>query len=128
MYFALHTNETIMKKLLIISALAGCFYFVESKAQTVNGLRLTELKSPYIEIYESKRYLSKKINIVLDYGQKIEDLRDNHIKDDDGKDLEFNSGLDCVNKLKNYGYELFQVYLKPSDTTNSTKYYILKKR
>lgn len=117
-----------MKKLLIISALAGCLCFAESKAQTVNGIRLTELKSPYIEIFESKRYLSKKIHIVLDYGQKIEELRDNHIKDDDGKDLEFNSGLDCVNKLKNYGYELFQVYLKPSDTLNSSKYYILKKR
>ncbi|RZJ78758.1 MAG: hypothetical protein EOO47_12840 [Flavobacterium sp.] len=117
-----------MKKFFIYSALAGSFYFSESRAQTVNGVRLTELKSTYIEVFEERKLLNTKTFVKLDYGQKFEDLRNSYIKGDDGKDIEFNSGLDCVNKMRNYGYELFQVYLKPSDTTYSKKYYILKKR
>lgn len=117
-----------MKKLIVLSAIAVCIALFEVKAQTVNGIRLTELKSTYIEVYEERKLLNTKTFVKLDYGQKFEDLRNSYIKGDDGKDIEFNSGLDCVNKMRNYGYELFQVYLKPSDTTYSKKYYILKKR
>lgn len=117
-----------MKKLIVFSAFAACFAFSEVKAQTVNGVRLTDLKSTYIEVFEERKLLNTKTFMKLDYGQKFEDLRNSYIKGDDGKDIEFNSGLDCVNKMRNYGYELFQVYLKPSDTTDSKKYYILKRR
>lgn len=113
---------------MIFSAIVGCFAFSEVKAKTVNGVRLTDLKSTYIEVSEYRPYLSKKTFIKLDYGQKSEELKNSYIKGDDGKEIEFNSGLDCVNKMQTYGYQLFQVYLKPSDTISSVKYYILKKR
>lgn len=112
----------------MLSAVAGFLCVATGKAQTVNGTRLTELKSTYVEIFEARKYLSTKTFIKLDYGQKPDELKNSYIKDDNGKEIEFNSDLDCVNKMRNYGYDLFQVYLKPSDTTNSTKYYLLKKR
>lgn len=118
-----------MKKLIVFSVIAVCLAFAQAKAQTVNGVRLSELRSTYIEISEFKRYLSDKIFIHLEYGQKIEDARTNAvIKDDDGKDLEFNSLIDCVNKLKNYGYELFEAYTLKYDERNAVKYYILKRK
>ena len=112
-----------MKKLIVFSAIAVCLAFAEAKAQTVNGVRLSEIRADYIEVSEFKRPLIDKIFIYLEYGQKIDDARKNAvIKDDDGKDLEFNSLIDCVNRLKSYGYELFEVY------TNGVKYYVLKRK
>lgn len=118
-----------MKRLIIFSAIAACLAFSEVKAQTVNGVRLSEIRSEYIEVSEFKRYLSDKIFIKLEYGQKILDFRANAlIKDDDGKDLEFNSLIDCVNKLKSYGYELFEAYTQKFEESNAIKIYILKKK
>lgn len=118
-----------MKKLILFSAIAACLAFSEVKAQTVNGVRLSEIRAEYIEISEFRRYLGEKIFISLDYGQKVEFPRtDAVIKDDDGKDLEFNSLIDCLNKLRSYGYELFQAYILKYDEGNPVKYYILKKK
>ena len=114
---------------MITLALAGCFYFAESKAQTVNGVRLTEIKSTYIEISVFRRLSTGKVWIYLDYGQQIVNRRVNTlVKDDDGKELEFNSLIDCLNKLKNYGYELFQVYDRTDEGSTIAKYYILKRK
>ncbi|TKC12460.1 hypothetical protein FA048_02250 [Pedobacter polaris] len=118
-----------MKKLIVFSAIAVCLTLSKVKAQTVNGVRLSEIRSEYIEVSEFRRYLSDKIFIKLEYGQKVEDFRkDAVIKDDDGKDLEFNSLIDCVNKLKSYGYELFQAYTQKFEENNAIKIYILKKK
>lgn len=118
-----------MKKLLIFSAIAGCLSFYEAKAQTVNGLRLSDLKSPYIEIKEFRPLLNDKVFISLEYGQKITDERTNAlIKDDNGKNLEFNSIVDCLNKLRGYGYELFHAYSRSKEATNADKIYVLKKQ
>jgi len=118
-----------MKKLIVFSAIAVCLAFSTVKAQTVNGVRLSEIRSEYIEVSEFRRYLSDKIFIHLEYGQKIEDARTNAvIKDDDGKDLEFNSLIDCINKLKSYGYELFEAYTLKYDERNAVKYYVLKRK
>lgn len=118
-----------MKKLIVFTAIAVCFAFAEGKAQTVNGVRLSDIRSEYIEISEFKRYLSDKICIHLEYGQKVVDARQNAvIKDDDGKDLEFNSLIDGLNKLKSYGYELFEAYTLKYEERNAIKFYVLKKK
>ncbi len=124
-----HKKPKRMKKLIVLSAIAACLAFSEVKAQTVNGVRLSEIRAEYIEISEFRRYLGEKTFIYLEYGQKIEFARANAvIKDDDGKDLEFNSLIDCVNKLRNYGYELFETYVLKYNEGNPVKYYILKKK
>jgi hypothetical protein len=117
-----------MKKLILSVALAiGCFAY-EAKSQTVNGIRLTEIKADYIEIRVVKKSFSEKVFISLEYGQKVFDLNANtYIKDDNRKDLEFNSLIDAVNKLKSYGYELFQVYTIQDDSTNNRRY-VLKRQ
>lgn len=118
-----------MKKLILSVALAiGCFAY-EAKSQTVNGIRLTEIKADYIEIRAVKKSFSEKVFISLEYGQKVFDLSVNtYIKDDNRKDLEFNSVVDAVNKLKSYGYELFQVYTTEDEGKTNSRYYVLKRQ
>ncbi|RYD69757.1 MAG: hypothetical protein EOP53_26615 [Sphingobacteriales bacterium] len=69
------------------------------------------------------KYISR-----LDYGQVIKRGKDSNIRDDDGKDLLFNSPIDCINKLKNYGYELFQTYSKQNGKDDSIAVYVLKRK
>jgi hypothetical protein len=118
-----------MKKLFVFSAIAVCLAFSKVKAQTVNGVRLSEIRATYIEVSEFRRPASDRILIKLEFGQKVVNQRaDAVIKDDNGKELEFNSVIDCINKLKNYGYELAEVYVTQSDGSTNGKYYILKRK
>jgi len=118
-----------MKKLLIFSAIAGCLAFSDAKAQVVNGVRLSELKSTYIEIDEFRPPNRGKVFVRLEYGQEVRNERDNTlIKDENGKNLEFNSLVDCLNKMRSYGYELFQAYNRSKDKGTGEKVYVLKKQ
>ncbi len=110
-----------------MATVVACFAFSKSQAQQVNGIRLTEINTPYIEIYEDVIWFSDKVGIRLNYGQLMESRENSLIKDDNGKKLEFNSLLDCVNKMKSYGYELFQAREIQSGKDNSYTKYTLKK-
>lgn len=115
-----------MKKLIISAAVAACFALPNAKAQTVNGVRLSEIESSYIEISPIRFTFNKNVFIRLEYGQKVDNNQDVLIKDDNGKDMAFNSALDALNKLKNYGYELFNVYTDQVDEDTSRPVYVMK--
>ena len=117
-----------MKKMLISAALAACFGLHYAKAQTVNGVRLSEIKTDYIQVKGIKRTFSDKIFISLEYGQMVNSIEDSYIKDDDGKKMEFDSALDFVNKTKHYGYELFQVFSELTNNDSSRAVYVLKRK
>ncbi|MFC1222290.1 hypothetical protein ACFE6N_00700 [Pedobacter sp. BG31] len=51
-----------------------------------------------------------------------------NVRDDDGNDLLFNSRVDCLNKLRNYGYELFSTYTDVIDNDNNRPVYVLKRK
>lgn len=117
-----------MKKSIILAALVACFAWSNVKAQKVKGVKLSDIRSEYIEITAITRTFSEKLWISLEYGQKVESLNeDTYIRDDNNKELEFNSALDAVNKMKSYGYELFQVYVESYESRNQ-KYYVLKRK
>jgi hypothetical protein len=117
-----------MKKLILAAALVACFGLSRAQAQNVNGVRLTDMHVDYIQIRAEKRPFSDKQWIVLEYGQKKEDYSELYIKDDNGKKLEFNSALDCLNKMKGYGYELFSVYTEQVDQNSNRPVYVLKRK
>lgn len=120
--------EIDMKKLIAIVAIATCCFGM-AKAQTVNGVKLNELNAAYIELREVKPFLSKKVWIRLEFGQKVLDNHKNaYIKDDNDQPLAYNSALDCVNKMMEYGYELFQGYYFKTDEDHHQKIYILKRK
>jgi len=117
-----------MKKLLILAALVASFALDDVKAQTVNGVRLTDINVNYIEVEEIKRAFSQKVFVSVEYGQIADDLNNTCIKDDLGKKMEFDSALEFVNKAKSYGYELFQVFSARKWKSDSNTVYVLKRK
>jgi hypothetical protein len=85
-----------------------CFLITTSAfSQTVNGIPLKELNAhaEYIRVSEKQIYLSKKINIDIDYGQsyRIKNIR---VLDGNGNPMEFNSMIEVLNFMSSLGYEL----------------------
>jgi hypothetical protein len=117
-----------MKAQLILKlAIIGCLAFTSVKAQTVDGVKLSDLKETYLEISEYRRMLGEKTFIALDFGQKkdMNNFREVVVRDEKGNYLEYSSVIDFVNKMQPHGYELFQVYTLGE---NPWPRYILKKR
>lgn len=126
--FSVHTKETIMKKVILLAAVAACLAFSQSKAQTVGGVRLSEIQSEYIDISELRSTFGGKVFILLEYGQKIDSSDDVVIRDDNEKRLEYKSALDFISKMRGYGYDLFQVYVAGTNKEVNDRHYILKRK
>ncbi|MEH3113349.1 hypothetical protein [Pedobacter terrae] len=117
-----------MKKLTLAAAVVACLGLFNAKAQNVNGMKLTDIHVDYIQIRAIKSFLADKQWIALEYGQKVGDFSELYIRDDNDKKLEFNSAIDGVNKMKNYGYELFSVYTEQIDKDTNRPVYVLKRK
>jgi len=110
-----------MKQLLISVAIVAAFSG-SLRAQMVNKIPLSGLRADYIEIRaEYSGY--RETAIELEYGQSNKKYNDTYVRDETGKKMEFNSALDFVNKMKNYGYELLQVYID-----GTKKNYVMKRK
>jgi hypothetical protein len=99
-------NQLKMKKSTLF--ITFCFLITTSAfSQTVNGIPLKELNvhAEYIRVSEKQIYLSKKINIDIDYGQsyRIKNIR---VLDGNGNPMEFNSMIEVLNFMSSLGYEL----------------------
>ncbi len=118
-----------MKRLILVLAIAGCFIFSKVKAQTVNDVKLSDIKEEYLEVSEYRKFLGEKIFISLDYGQEKtkQNFRELVVKDDKGDYLQYNSVIDFINQMKTHGYELFQAYSIPT-VQNAIPKYILKRK
>lgn len=77
------------------------------------------------------RLFDPRITLVVDFGQPDKELfSNNNLKDEQGKDMLFNSVIDGINYLATFGWEVQQVYVKPHGSdgdTSSTTYYLLRK-
>ena len=115
-----------MKKLRLQKlTLLICISFLVAShgfSQTVNGIPLKELNehAEYIRVSESEIYLSKKINIYIDYGQ-VNRIKDSRVLDKDGSSMKFNSMIEVLNFMSSIGYEL----VNGGDNISS---FLLKKR
>jgi len=117
-----------MKKLILAAAFTACFGLFGAKAQNVNGVRLTDIHADYIQIRAAKSFLADRQFIALEYGQKVDDYSELYIRDDKGRKLEFNSAIDAVNKMKAYGYELFNLYTEQVTADSNRPVYVLKRK
>lgn len=107
----------------------ACFAFGKASAQTINGVKLAELKEPYLEFNVFEQTMSSKLFVWLEYGQKVNnDRRAAIVKDDNGKNLEVSSAMDFMKRMKEYGYELFQAYAVGDVSSNISKFYVLKRK
>jgi len=118
-----------MKKLILMLVITGCIAFSSVKAQTINGIKLSELNSEYLEINSVRQIFGDKTYIVLDYGQQPDanNFRNLIVKDANGKNLAYGSAVDFLNQMKAHAYELFQVYTVTNSDSSTIKYVLQKK-
>ncbi|MES2651432.1 MAG: hypothetical protein V4663_06820 [Bacteroidota bacterium] len=113
-----------MKRLILSLAIASGFVFSKVKAQTVNDVKLSDLKEEYLEVTGGNGI--NEVLIYLEYGQKPT-FSKRLVKDDNGKGLAYSSVIEFINKMKTHGYELFQVYALMEGGSTAPKY-ILKRK
>ncbi len=113
-----------MKRLILLLAIASCFALSKVRAQTVNNVKLSDLKEEYLEVSGGNG--NNEVFIYLSYGQKLT-FNKRIVKDDNGANLAYGSVIEFINKMKTHGYELFQVYAL-MEGGSATPKYILKRK
>ncbi|WP_281235142.1 hypothetical protein [Flavobacterium gelatinilyticum] len=117
-----------MKKLIPAFILLSC---LSSFGQTINGIPIKDLNVKYLQIIGTEKYMSSKLNIAIDIGQRTALLSSNkdtaRIKDEKGEVLDFNSIMDALNYMSAYGYEFVQSNIVTIEKSN-TYYYLMKKK
>ena len=111
-------------KLLTILSL-----FLTSNLALAQEINATDAK-PYVycQIVSSSLLFENKLNVNIDYGQEKNFLGIDLIKTADNKKaVKFNSMIDAINYMSEQGWEFVQAYVIV-DVTDSTTYWILKKR
>jgi len=100
-----------MKK--IIFTLFTALISVVSFSQTVNDIPLKEIDVEYVQIVGTSKFLSTKVTIEIDFGQKTKFFssgKETDIKDEKGEKLVFNSMIDALNFMVENGFEFVNAY------------------
>jgi hypothetical protein len=98
-----------MKKLMILISfvLAGFF----ASGQEAPKFEQEAPKFVYCRILGQAKFLSKKINVTIDFGDKMKFFADHRLKDPKtGKARIFNSMVDALNYMGKRGWEFDQAY------------------
>lgn len=83
-------------------------------------------KFVYCEILGIEKFLSTKVTIQVDFGQKMKTFADNRMKDENGNPLVFNSMIDALNFMGKQGWEFAQAYVVTISSQN-VYHYLMKK-
>jgi len=105
-----------MKKLILLIAFG-----------MIMCLASAQVKYLYCEIVGTGNILGTKVTIVVDYGEQINLIKPNWIKDDEGKIQKFNSMIDAMNYMGGQGWEFVQAYAVTHGTSSSIYHYVLKR-
>tara|TARA_B100001057_G_C22428328_1_gene786412 strand:+ start:128 stop:664 length:537 start_codon:yes stop_codon:yes gene_type:complete len=112
-----------MKKLLLILLCLPIIGF----AQTVNDIPIKDINVKYVQIVGTTKFLSKKVNISIDFGQKSNFFSfEPFVKDSNGKKIVFNSMIDALNFMYENGYEFKTAYTLTVGNQN-VYHFLLKK-
>lgn len=90
-----------------------------------------EPKFVYCQIVATEKFLSNKVTIELDFGQKMKYFADNRLKDESGKAVKFNTIVDAMNYMGNQGWEFTQSTLVAVPNglgSNTLVHYVVMKK
>lgn len=81
----------------------------------------------YCELVGTSKFLSNKVKVQVDYGQETSFWKGiSYMKDENGKNIEFNSMVDAMNFLGKQGWEFVQAYTITMNNQN-VYHWLLKK-
>lgn len=82
----------------------------------------------YCVIVGSTKFISNKVTIRIDFGDRISSYADNRMKDPKtGKPMIFNSIVDALNFMGKQGWEFVQAYAEMNNGSTSYFNYLMKK-
>ncbi|WBL25052.1 hypothetical protein [Zunongwangia sp. HGR-M22] len=80
----------------------------------------------YCLIIPSGKFLSKYIDIQIDYGQEQALFKNSYIRDEDGNKRTFNSIVHALNYMESLGWELVKTYSEQETENNFRSYFLFK--
>ena len=81
----------------------------------------------YCELVGTSKLLSNKVKVQVDYGQETSFWKGiSYLKDENGKNIEFNSMVDAMNYFGKQGWEFVQAYVITNGNQNVC-HWLLKK-
>ncbi|BDS15484.1 DUF6705 family protein [Aureispira anguillae] len=97
-------------------------------AQTVSGKKIEDIDAKYIRIVGTAKFLSTKVVVDIEFGQhnKMFDNNDTKILDKNGKPKVFNSMVEAMNFMANFGYKFVSAYA--ITVNNQNVYHYLMER
>jgi hypothetical protein len=84
-------------------------------------------KFVYCEIVGQAKFMSTKLNIVVDFGEKLSIWADNRMKDENGKPITFNTMIDALNFMGKRGWQFSQAYAISYGNSGSVYHYLMMK-
>ena len=138
-------NKIEMKKVtlllvLLVSAMMG----YAQEAIEVAPAQITDVegfnpaaKRVYAQLSCEGQLFSTKVKVSIDFGQStswLSSMSESRLVDKDGKEIKFNSMIDALNYLTQFGWRFAQAYVVPNDSgskdsmsVSGTTYWILYK-
>lgn len=107
--------NTLLKLSLAILLLTS-INTADLSAQSVNGVNIEEIDTPYLFVSSVSRLLNNSVNLSINYGQemRLNDMRSTGLLDRDGKAIKFNSIVHGLNYLYSFGYRLDETLVDPN--------------
>lgn len=128
------------KTLLILALMVSSMTAVAQEEIHVAPAQVSEVegfnpasKRVYAELSASSRLFSSKVNVAIDFGQStswLGAMNESMIVDENGKEIKFNSMIDAMNYLGQFGWKFAQAYVVPhgdKGDINGTVHWILYK-
>ena len=110
------------KQILAISVI--CFMLIGVCSNVTAQSDTTKYK--YCEVVGTQGFLSRKVSIVIDYGEETSFWADRRLKDQSGNVIKFNSMIDVVNYMSSKGWDWDKAF--PVSTNNSLVYHFYFKK
>jgi hypothetical protein len=94
----------------------------------VEGIDINSLSDiKYVEIVGAFKFMSTKVTVYIDYGQKLKLGTDQRIENETGKPMVFNSMVDALNFMEANGWVFVNNYAITSGQQN-VYHFLLKRR
>ncbi len=116
-----------MKKLILLNGFLFLFCISVFAQVFVGDVDINKLDVEYCEIVGKRKFLSDKVKVTVDYGQRKRDLWKSKIKDENGKTMSFEGMIDALNFMNTNGWEYADSFI----VTHKEKlvyHYLLKKK
>ena len=119
-----------MKKLIFLFVLSLASHLDCISQVIVEGKNINEMKTIKLcEVVGVAKFLSNKVTIRIDYGQKTKfaSSKGTKVTTKSGNDITFNSVIDALNYMENNGWERVDSYTLTSGNTNVYHHLFRKK-